>query len=248
MSAKPDGSGILILLLAALFVQAAQAETFSNFWGASADLPAGTVSFADELIEFSPGVIPDPGGGPDIPLPEYRDGTNTLGAPDMDLQQFIDCSNTPSTENCRYVALGDGGSLTVKFTDNFLTGSDDDQADLYIFETGPPNPTFVDISSDGLNWFSLGLLTSFAFGIDIDAFGFGSSDLFSYVRLTDEPLTGQTSGITIGADIDSIGAISTTLVPVPLPLSGWLFASAISVLLWMRRVPSGTVRPFNTDR
>ena len=226
---------LFILAYGMINSSTSQAETFSNFWGSSADFPAGAVSFADELVDFYPGIIPDPGGGPDIPLTEYRDGTNTLGVPDMDLQQFIDCSSTPSAETCKFVALGSGGSLTVKFTDNLLTGSGTADSDLFIFETGPPNPTYVDISSDGVNWASVGLWPVFTLGVDIDAFGFGVNDFFSYVRLRDDPLSGQISGITIGADIDAIGAISTALVPVPLPASGWLLASAVGLLGWLRR-------------
>lgn len=210
-----------------------QAETFSNFWGSSADFPAGIVSFADELVEFSPGVVPDPQGGPDIPLPEYRDGNNALGAPDMTLQQLVDCSAAASTETCRFVSLGIGGFLTVKFTDNLLTGSGNSDPDLYIFETGPIESTYVDVSVDGINWSSVGLWPSFANGVDIDAFGFGVNDTFAFLRLRDDPTSGNTSGITVGADIDAIGAISTTTVP--LPGSGWLLVSAIGLFRWMRR-------------
>ena len=48
------------------------------------------------------------------------------------------------------------------------------------------------------------------------AFGFGTSDFFSFVRLTDDFAEGATSGTTVGADIDAVGAISTA-PPVPPP-------------------------------
>lgn len=210
------------------------ATTFSNAWGSSADFPAGAASFADALVEFSPGIVPEPGADRDIPLPEYRDGNNVLGPPDMNVEQVIECSNAPSTETCKFVSLGVGGTLTVRFTDNLLTGSGNADPDLYIFETGPAEGTFVDVSADGVNWFSVGLWPTFADGIDIDAFGFGIDDRFGYVRLRDDPDQGNTTGLTVGGDIDAIGAIST--VVIPLPASAWLLASAIGLLGAARRM------------
>jgi hypothetical protein len=52
-------------------------------------------------------------------------------------------------------------------------------------------------------------------GIDVDAFGFGASHSFGYVRLTDDGNEGDQSGISVGADIDAVGAISTRIIPEP---------------------------------
>ena len=107
----------------------------------------------------------------------------------------------------------------LRFTDNVLTGSDDDSDDLWIFEVGPDvEDTTVDVSVDGITWLSVGLVTGNTRGIDIDAFGFSSSSAFSFVRLIDVANEGGQSGGTVGADIDAVGAISTrpqTIVPEP---------------------------------
>ena len=39
----------------------------------------------------------------------------------------------------------------------------------------------VHISKDGSTWFSVGKVTGATKGVDIDAFGFGTSDFFSFV-------------------------------------------------------------------
>ncbi len=65
------------------------------------------------------------------------------------------------------------------------------------------------ISRNGQDWISLGRLVGNTDGIDIDAAGFGPSDYFWYVRVTDDPNSGGSSGSSAGADIDAIGALST---------------------------------------
>ena len=209
-----------------LMASPAKAEVFSNITD-SVDFPAGAISFADELVDFSPGIAFDPTINAESPLPQFRNGENTLGVPDVSLLQSVECDNNPSTETCRFASLGLSGSLTVRFIDNVLTGSGNDDLDLWIFEAGPPDITFVDISSDGVNWIEVGEYISLG-GVDIDAFGFGPNDSFSYVRLRDKPNAGQVSGPTLGADIDAIGAISTRVIP--LPPAVLLFASALALL------------------
>ena len=61
------------------------------------------------------------------------------------------------------------------------------------------------------------MITGSSAGIDIDAFGFGPSDQFAFVRLTDDPDEGGQSGIFLGADIDAVGAISTVAIAPPAP-------------------------------
>lgn len=212
-------------LAGALCVTPAQAVSYTNINGISVDFPAGAISFADQLVAFSPGIVFDPVRGINIPLAPYLEGSNVLGAPDMDLLQSISCfDGTPTSQDCKFTSLGSGGSLTVRFTDNLLTGSGTTSADLWIFEAGPADLTYVDISSDGSNWFGVGTIDGFT-GVDIDAFGFGPGTTFAFVRLRDAP-GGQPSGDTLGADIDAIGAIST-LAPVPLPATSLLLGSAL---------------------
>lgn len=222
-------------LAATIGAAAARAESFTNISGAVVDFPMGALSFADELVEFSPGVIFDPVKGANIPLPGFLGGGNTLGVPDMDLLQSFSCfDGTPTVEDCKFASLGSGGVLTVRFTDNLLTGSGNADADLWIFEAGPADKTFVDISPDGITWSSVGFIDGVP-GVDLDAFGFGPGSTFSYVRLTDAP-GGQTSGETLGADIDAIGAISTQAVtPVPLPATLPLLGSALGLLVGVAR-------------
>lgn len=216
----------------ALAAAPAQAVVFSNILS-SADFPAGAVSFADELVDFSPGIVVDPFLNEDVPLMPYLDASNTLGVPDVDLQSAVDCAAAPNPVDCDFASLGVGGVLTLRFTDNLLRGSGDATPDLFVFEAGPPEATFIDISADGVTWETLGSFASFAVGIDLDAAGFGINDLFAYVRLRDDPASGNTSGITVGADIDAIGAISTSIVP--LPAAVWLMLSALIGLLCARR-------------
>jgi hypothetical protein len=218
-------------VLAAALPPAAEAATFTNVSGDVVEFPAGAVSFADELVEFVPGLKFDAGTGAFQPLPQYREGANTVGVPDVTIQQFIDCTVAPSTSTCRFASLGEGGMLTVRFTDNRLTPDGTAAADLWVFVAGPPDAAFVDVSRDGADWLEVGSIGA-SNGVDLDAFGLLPGDLFALVRLRDAP-GGQGSGPSLGADIDAIGAISTTVVP--LPAAGWLLASAIAAGLRRRR-------------
>ncbi|MDH5274979.1 MAG: PEP-CTERM sorting domain-containing protein [Gammaproteobacteria bacterium] len=210
------------LLAGVTGVAPAYAVSFTNILGTTVEFPAGAISFADELVDFSPGIIFDPARGLDIPLAPYLDGNNVLGPPDMDLLQSLNCfDGTPTVEDCKFASLGSLGSLTVRFTDNLLTGDGSASPDLWIFEAGPADLTFVDISTDGIGWSGVGSIDGYT-GVDLDAFGFGPGSTFAYVRLRDAP-GGQPTGDTLGADIDAIGAITT----VPLPTAGLLLLSAL---------------------
>jgi hypothetical protein len=199
------------------------------------EFPLGALSFADELVSFAPG-LQDNGTGVIEPLPVFRNGLHTLGAPNMlSLFDTLPCFNlaTQSDTTCRFASLGNGGSLVVKFTDNRLVGSGTSADDLWIFEVGITEPSFVDISKDGINWFSVGAIGTAASpgpGVDIDEYGFGPTDLFAYVRLTDILGSGQISGPTLGEDVDAIGAISSVAAPVPVPAALWLLGSALGLL------------------
>ena len=83
-------------------------------------------------------------------------------------------------------------------------------------------------SMNGTTWFSVGKDFGATSSIDIDAFGYGPTDFFSWVRLTDDPAEGGTSGATVGADIDAVGAISSAPpVPTPEPTTLWLFGTGL---------------------
>jgi hypothetical protein len=170
------------------------------------EFPAGAVSFADVVVSYQPLF----GGGPAPTNPNYLDPTKALGIPDY-------------SDPIGSVSLGDGGRITLQFTDNLLTGSNSAALDLWIFEIGPDiEDTFVDISKDGVIWSAVGKVTGSTAGIDIDSFGFGIADQFSFVRLTDDTNLDDQTGSTVGADIDAVGAISTiptSVIPEP---STWL--------------------------
>lgn len=156
-------------------------------------------TYGDAVINYSPVIV---GGEPTNP---YRGADNALGAPD-----YAGQTSCASQGACTYVSLGDGGSITLRFVDNFLTGSDDADPDLWIYEIGPDvEDTFVEISTDNIVWVSVGEVSGSTSTIDIDAFGYGASSAFSYIRLTDDPNEGGQSGPTVGADIDAVEALSS---------------------------------------
>lgn len=206
-----------VLIISALFAPLITQATVYN----GIDFPDGEASFADVVVDYDPAFAGNTG-----PLPAYQDATQALGIPD-----HPDADSEPE-----YVSLGDGGYIILRFTDNSLTGSDSNAIDLWIFEIGPDvEDTFIDISKNGIDWFSVGEVGGSTSGIDIDAFGWGTSDFFSYVRLTDDPDEGQQgSGGTIGADIDAVGAISSA-PPIPIPAAVWLFGSGFLGLIGIAR-------------
>lgn len=224
ISLKTITSSVLLVGLSLSF-SAAHATLIGNAQG-SVDFPAGAISFADELVSYSPAIN---SGDPTEP---YRGGFNALGLPD-----YAGANGCASQIDCSFVSLGSGGSITLRFTDNFLTGSGDSSPDLHIFEIGPDvESTFVDISIDGVDWLSVGSVGGSLSSIDIDFYGYGIDSSFSYVRLTDNPNQGGQSGATVGADIDAVGAISTRpAVALSAPTTLALFGLGLVGLGWSRR-------------
>lgn len=190
--------------VAALFcVTPAMAE--ATVYG-GVDFPQGAISFADQVVSYDPSF-----SGGNVPTTPYQGAFNALGIPD-----YSGANSCASQADCTFVSLGAGGRIVLRFTNNVLTGSGTSDDDLWIFEIGPDvEDTTVDISKNGVDWFSVGKVTGSTRGIDIDSFGYGLGDSFSFVRLTDVLGEGGTSGATVGADIDAVGAISTAAVPEP---------------------------------
>jgi hypothetical protein len=146
------------------------------------------ISFADQVVDFK--------AGEDTGFP-HADPLNALGPPDH------------TSGEVNWVSLGYGGSLTVKFTDNYLI--DVDGPDLYVFEIGGSAEKFkVEISKDGTNWIDLGTVSGQPAILDIQD-KVTPGDKFSYVRITDGshrtlPYYVQVSN-NQGADIDAVSAI-----------------------------------------
>ena len=247
-------SGSAVACAAGLLAGPAQAASYTNIAGNVIEFPDGDASFADVLVSLSGGLVTDPDGetnpvthlplfppGTTVPLPFARNGAMSLGVPDVTSSTSITCGtsvlvsgNFNWVPGCNFVSLGVGGALTVQFTDNALHGNADPTLDLYIFEIGPDiEDTFVDISKNGIDWTNVGKVGGSTSGVDIDAYGFGVLDQFTFVRLTDDPNEGNTDGSTVGADIDAIGANPIGVVPIP--AAGWLGLTAFLALgRWSR--------------
>lgn len=194
------------------------------------NFPGGVSSFADQVVSYSPAgaAVTDP----------HKGAFNALGVPD-----YAGGNACANQAGCSFVSLGSGGSLVLRFTDNLLTGSGDNGLDLWIFEVGPDvEDTFVDISDDGITWHAVGKVFGATSGIDIDAFGFGIGSTFGYVRLTDDPNEGGSTGGTAGADIDAVGAISTIRQTVDAPPTLALALAALGVMAGFRRSAPRSLR------
>lgn len=145
----------------------------------------------------------------DSPSPEFAAPSNALGASDT-----------------KYVSLGYGGSITLRFTDTLLSGSGTPDADLWVFEVGGAREdTTVEVSKDARTWSSVGQTKNDSGGIDIDAFGFGPTAAIAYVRITDARKPREyKGGGSPGADLDAVGILSaamptTVIPPQPVPSS-----------------------------
>ncbi|MCX9080932.1 MAG: hypothetical protein OIN83_01915 [Candidatus Methanoperedens sp.] len=154
------------------------------------DFPGGASSFADEVVSYNPatGVSGHDNPSMAIGIPDYANNTN-------------------------YVSLGDEGTLVLKFTDNSLTTSGNENKDLWIFEIGEKfESADVYISKDGINWIYTGSTSNYTTGIDIDAYrgpeGIILGEQYSYVKLVDR-LPHESDSPTAGADIDAVGAVSS---------------------------------------
>lgn len=155
------------------------------------EFPQGAVSFADRVISYNPG------SGVESP---HNNSSAALGIPD-----WID------GEDGQFVSLGCQGTLVVKFTDNSLTPGGDGAPDLWIFEIGAAvEPTYVEISRDGTNWIEIGRTSGSTSGIDLDSFiPLGApGSRFSYVKVIDANCASGSPFA--GADIDAVGAISSS--------------------------------------
>ena len=185
---------VAVAIVFALMVVPVQAQEGPVSYG-GIEFPLGDVSFADKVVGFNPGSRTG-----------ESDGSAAIGPPDGGK------GTGPSVIGDKGdVTLGNGGSITLEFTDNYLI--DVEGLDLYVFEYGPDvEPFKVEISKDGSGWIELGTVRGQPTGLDIHG-KVAPGDRFSYVRITDanpyaprDPkIIGQSSYV--GADIDAVGAI-----------------------------------------
>ncbi|MGF1478618.1 MAG: hypothetical protein ACFB4I_03915 [Cyanophyceae cyanobacterium] len=228
--------GVLALGALAVVVVKRSTTPENTFYGIR--FPAGKVSFADQVVSYNPVIYLDE-DLPNVSAP-FDNPSTALGGPNSSTLE-----KPLSSPDRHDVALGIGGSITLKFTDNLLTGSGDDAPDLWIFEAGGVTESvLVEISKDGETWHSVGQTTRQRSGIDIDAFGWGPQEFFSYVRLTDDPHEGDHNGIWKdgewlgwgGANIDAVGTISSAsleksapdVLTSSLPLSRFVISALIT--------------------
>lgn len=180
---------LAVLMIVGLLAPVA-AEEFGGV-----DFPQGAASFADSVVSLNRGSEGTLG-----------QASNALGPPDRNQHPDLD-------DNA--VTLGNGGQLTIEFTDNVLTGSGDNAADLFIFESGDiqENVT-VSLSTNGNVFFPCGQTQESQTGrIDVDACGVGRGDAIRFVRVTDIADHRFATDNSAGADIDAIGAITTLIDP-----------------------------------
>jgi len=180
--------GIFFSIISSVFSQPPiiEAKLYNSTRGEAIYLPLGRISFADKVVSFSIG-IPQA-------KEEFSNPEEALGEP-----------NYTHYKVPRYVSLGCKGKLVLEFTDNGFI--DMDGPDLYVWEVGPSEEDFLfEISIDGKEWRSLGVINGGKSYIDIAPVVKRKREVFYFVRITD--IERICTGNSPGADIDAVGTIS----------------------------------------
>ena len=147
--------------------------------------PLGAVAFADRVARFDFGT-----GTPDA---SERNARSAIGTP-----------NYIRDYDGSYVALGHAGSITLEFVDNVLV--DGPGPDLAVFEISTPEGSFIEISEDGRSFTRVGTIGGGGVTVDIGPRARPGAR-YRFVRITDDPDDGYSTGPYAGADIDAVGAI-----------------------------------------
>lgn len=198
---------LMILLLApALGIPESRGDRGSGAWGVLAAqeaecegtvygrgsreicLPLGAASFADHVVEFTPGARPSQG--------VWAEPHHALGEPDY-----------TRASNPGFLSLGCDGTLVVRFDDNALV--EVEGADLYVFEVGPAvEATELAVSVDGESWVEVGVIEGSQTSLELDGV-IDPDESYRYVRLTNRSRT--CGGRHSGADIDAVAAVGSAL-------------------------------------
>ncbi|MGH7786427.1 MAG: hypothetical protein ACRERC_06140 [Candidatus Binatia bacterium] len=175
------------------------------------EFPQGSASFADAVISYDPYFH----GGPAPTDPKFTNPTAALGVPDF----------AGGFDGTGAVAIGRGGLLALRFTDNVVINSGNGQTDLAVFEVGQDETYFVALrpanqtTRNALTAVGCPVTSQFCplggsyngqSEIDIDASfpGFGAGQLrFDGVRILDDWDTGHNHGDQVGPDIDAVGGM-----------------------------------------
>ena len=199
-----------LLLIAAV---GATGSTIAMNSSAAIAASLGAENYADDIIFYERGTSSNWGNS------RYNNPETALGEADWN-SEMVSGGSLGAWKGDIGVSLGNEGSLTLGFTDNYLTGSGNADSDLWIFEIGKrPEDVVVEISMDGETWYNAGVAdkqdysVDTGIGIDIDSLisnnaELDSDSLFSFVRLTDNGTNGYRGGKS-GADIDAVAAISS---------------------------------------
>ncbi|QDV27539.1 GEVED domain-containing protein [Aureliella helgolandensis] len=195
----------------------------------------GALAFADAVVSYNPSIV----GGP-APLTGLDVATDALGVPD-----FSGTGEPVAGEGA--VSLGRGGTITLEFQDNFLTGSNDASPDLMIFEVRDSEEVLVEISADGTNFTSVGRASAALPTINIDAFGFNSNSRIAFVRLTDVSTQGAQTGDSVGADIDAVGALTSVAADIYVGGGTGISVTSNSTATLLNNVVVNTSTGINVD-
>ncbi len=177
---------------------------------AQADLPdaaifngllfsTGSLAFADAVVTYTP----LQSGGP-APL---------RGSINLDWRQAHQtirwCERASREPRSR--VFRNGGQLILSFTDNLLTGSGDSRPDLVVFEVGVSERVNVAVSTNGTTFTPVGFIDGVNRTIDLDAWDSMLQAELQPFAWTDDPTEGDSTGASVGADIDAVGALSSVL-------------------------------------
>ncbi len=178
------------------------------------------LSFVDEIISYDP------------ECEDTLDPTLTNPEDALGLSDFSPTPNEPY--GIGRVTLGEGGSITLGFTNNIVTNSGDPEADVWVFEVGfDIEPTTTDfrpidantisiitaagvVDSDGDGFYEFGQIGGATSFVDLDALvpgqAFGTLR-FDAIKLTDV-FNVPCGAASAGADIDAVCALSSLPVEI----------------------------------